>query len=68
LIDGTVRKLTPTECAKIMGFNRGKTIMKTDELVKIGVSESQLYKQFGNSVVVPTVRIIFKLIQEHFFP
>jgi len=68
LIDGIVRKLTPTECAKIMGFKRGKTIMKTDELIKIGVSESQLYKQFGNSVVVPTVQIIFKLIQEHFFP
>jgi site-specific DNA-cytosine methylase len=51
-----------------MGFKRGKTIMKTDELTKIGVSESQLYKQFGNSVVVPTVQIIFKLIQEHFFP
>ena len=68
LIDGIVRKLTPTECAKIMGFTRGKTIMKTDELIKIGVSESQLYKQFGNSVVVPTVQTIFKLIQEHFFP
>jgi DNA (cytosine-5)-methyltransferase 1 len=68
LIDGIVRKLTPTECAIIMGFKRGKTIMKTDELTKIGVSESQLYKQFGNSVVVPTVQIIFKLIQEHFFP
>lgn len=67
LIDGIVRKLTPTECAKIMGFKRGKTIMKTNELVKIGVSESQLYKQFGNSVVVPTVQIIFKLIEEHFF-
>jgi len=67
LIDGRVRKLTPTECAKIMGFKRGKTIMKTDELIKIGVSESQLYKQFGNSIVVPTVQTIFKLIQEHFF-
>jgi DNA (cytosine-5)-methyltransferase 1 len=68
LIDGIVRKLTPTECAKIMGFKRGKTIMKTDELIKIGVSKSQLYKQFGNSVVVSTVQIIFELIQEHFFP
>lgn len=68
LIDGIVRKLTPTECAKIMGFKRGENIMKTIELTKIGVSQSQLYKQFGNSVVVPTVQIIFKLIQKHFFP
>lgn len=68
LIDGIVRKLTPTECAKIMGFKRGEKIMKTNELTKIGVSQSQLYKQFGNSVVVPTVQIIFKLIQKHFFP
>jgi DNA (cytosine-5)-methyltransferase 1 len=38
------RRLTPRECARIMGF--------PDDYV-IPVSDTQAYKQFGNSVVVP---------------
>ena len=40
------RKLTPRECARIMGF---------PEKYKIVVSDSQAYRQFGNAVVVPVV-------------
>lgn len=40
------RRLTPKECARIMGF---------PEKFKIAVSDNQAYRQFGNAVVVPVV-------------
>jgi len=43
------RRLTPRECAKLMGYPAG---------FKIPVSDTQAYKQFGNSVVVPVVEKI----------
>ena len=43
------RKLTPRECARIMGF---------PEKYKIVVSDTQAYRQFGNAVVVPVVTAI----------
>lgn len=43
------RRLTPRECARLMGFR---------DSFKIVVSDTQAYKQFGNSVVVPVVRAI----------
>lgn len=41
------RRLTPRECARLMGF--------PDDF-RIEVSDTRAYKQFGNSVVVPLVR------------
>jgi DNA (cytosine-5)-methyltransferase 1 len=47
------RRLTPRECARLMGFDQeGK------DLFKIPVSDTQAYKQFGNSVVVPVVEAV----------
>lgn len=43
------RRLTPRECARLMGF---------PESYKIPVSDTQAYRQFGNSVVVPVVAAI----------
>lgn len=43
------RRLTPRECARLMGF--------PDDF-KIPVSDTRAYKQFGNSVVVPVVEAI----------
>ena len=43
------RKLTPRECARLMGF---------PNTFKIPVSDTQAYRQFGNSLVVPVVEII----------
>jgi DNA (cytosine-5)-methyltransferase 1 len=44
------RKLTPRECARIQGF---------PETFNVGtVSDTQIYKQFGNSVSVPVIRAI----------
>lgn len=51
------RRLTPKECARLMGFSqRGK-----DDF-RIPVSDTQAYKQFGNSVVVPVFQSIAKLV------
>ncbi len=43
------RRLTPRECARLMGY---------PESHKIPVSDTQAYRQFGNSVVVPVVERI----------
>ena len=46
------RRLTPIECARLMGF----TQFRPDYVIP--VSDTQAYKQFGNSVVVPLVHEI----------
>ena len=51
--EGNPRRLTPRECARLMGFDRpGQS-----EFV-IPVSDTQAYRQFGNAVVVPVVEAI----------
>ena len=45
------RRLTPRECARLMGF---------PETYIIPVSDTQAYRQFGNSIVVPVVEKIAK--------
>ena len=49
------RKLTPRECARLQGF---------PESFIIPVSDTQAYKQFGNSVAVPVIRAIAKRMRE----
>lgn len=49
------RRLTPRECARLMGF--------PDDFI-IPVSDTQAYRQFGNSVVVPLVRELAEAIVE----
>ena len=51
---GRPRRLTPRECARLMGFDR----VGDNNPFKIPVSDTQSYKQFGNSVVVPVVRAV----------
>ena len=47
------RRLTPRECARLMGFDTpGK------KEFEIPVSDTQAYKQFGNAVVVPVIQAI----------
>jgi DNA (cytosine-5)-methyltransferase 1 len=50
------RRLTPRECANLMGFTQ---FIKD---FKIPVSDTRAYQQFGNSVVVPVVYDIAKAI------
>lgn len=53
------RRLTPRECARLMGFdNPGEAIFKISQ-----VSDMQAYKQFGNSVVVPVVKAVAEYIK-----
>ncbi|MFW8602146.1 DNA (cytosine-5-)-methyltransferase [Desulfobacterota bacterium M19] len=47
--DSNPRRLTPRECARLMGY---------PEDFKITVSNTQAYKQFGNSVAVPVVKAV----------
>ena len=47
------RKLTPRECARLQGF---------PDTFKIPVSDTQAYRQFGNSVVVPLITDVASLI------
>jgi len=60
--DKNPRRLTPQECARLMGF----TQLNPD--FKIIVSDTMAYKQFGNAVVVPVVYDIaiemIKMLQE----
>lgn len=47
------RRLTPRECARLMGF---------PDSFRIVVSDTQAYRQFGNAVVVPVVAEIAKAL------
>jgi DNA (cytosine-5)-methyltransferase 1 len=50
------RRLTPRECARLMGF--------PDDFV-IPVSDTQAYRQFGNSVVVPVMQEVARIMAPH---
>lgn len=47
------RRLTPRECARLQGF---------PDSFKIPVSDTQAYRQFGNSVVVPLMADVARLV------
>lgn len=51
------RRLTPRECARLQGFPLDFEVM-FDRVREQPVSDTQAYKQFGNSVSVPVVRAI----------
>jgi DNA (cytosine-5)-methyltransferase 1 len=50
------RRLTPRECARLMGY---------PDSFKIPVSDTQAYKQFGNSVVMPVIEEIARIMKPH---
>lgn len=50
------RRLTPRECARLMGY--------ADDF-RIPVSDTQAYKQFGNSVAVPVFEAVARVMQPH---
>ena len=51
-----VRKLTPLECLKIMGFDEEDY----KKLKDAGISDTQIYKQAGNSIAVNVAEALFK--------
>ncbi len=50
------RRLTPRECARLMGF---------DDKFKIPVSDTRAYKQFGNCVVTSLIEEIARIMNPH---
>jgi len=50
------RRLTPRECARLMGY--------PDDF-RIPVSDTQAYKQFGNSVAVPVFHEVARIMRPH---
>jgi DNA (cytosine-5)-methyltransferase 1 len=55
----TPRRLTPRECARLMGY---------PDTFDIPVSDTQAYRQFGNSVVVPVVSFIASKMKKYIGP
>ncbi|MDR2317580.1 MAG: DNA (cytosine-5-)-methyltransferase [Pseudomonas sp.] len=53
------RRLTPHECARLMGFDK----IGESEFI-IPVSDTQAYRQFGNSVAVPVFEAVARLMKE----
>jgi len=50
------RRLTPRECARLMGF---------PDSFKIPVSDTQAYRQFGNSVAMPVIKEVARILQPY---
>lgn len=50
------RRLTPRECARLMGYG---------DSFRIPVSDTQAYKQFGNSVAVPVFAEVARIMRPH---
>jgi DNA (cytosine-5)-methyltransferase 1 len=50
------RRLTPRECARLMGL---------PDTFKIPVSDTQAYRQFGNSVVMPVMKEVARIMAPH---
>ena len=57
---GPPRRLTPRECARLMGFDE-----PGGSSFEIPVSDTQAYRQFGNSVVVPAVRAVAQAMRPY---
>ena len=55
-IDYRIRKLTPLECWRLQGFDDDDLILTRNQ----GISDSQLYKQAGNSITTNVLYYIFK--------
>ena len=55
------RRLTPRECARLMGFDSPED----PEKFVIPVSDTQAYRQFGNAVAVPVVRALANCMLPH---
>ena len=54
--DKRPRKLTPRECARLMGY---------PDNLRIPVSDTQAWRQFGNSVCVPVISEIARIMRPH---
>lgn len=51
-----IRRLTPKECYRLMGFKDEQF----DKAKQAGISDTQLYKQAGNSIVVDVLDRVYE--------
>ena len=58
--EGNPRRLTPRECARLMGFDA-----PCGAEWNIPVSDTQAYRQFGNAVVVPVGEAVARFVVSH---
>ena len=58
LVNGKVRKLTPLECKRLMGF--------PDDF-EMNVIDGTAYTLLGNSVVVPVLKLIYREIKQSIY-
>lgn len=56
LVDYRIRRLTPLECWRLMGISDEDFYKAKNS----GISDSQLYKQAGNAIVVDVLEAIFR--------
>ena len=54
--DFMIRRLTPRECMRLMGFKD----CQIDKLYSLGISDTQMYKMAGNSIIVDVLEYIFR--------
>lgn len=54
------RRLTPRECGRLMGFD-----LPNGSDFCLPVSDTQAYRQFGNSVAVPVIEFVARYLQPH---
>lgn len=57
-VQNKIRRLTPTECFRLQGFPDSFV----DKCREIGISDTQLYKQAGNSITVDVMEHLFREI------
>lgn len=57
-----IRKLTPKECFRLMGFDDSDVGI----LIENKISNTQLYKMAGNSICVPVLEAIFENLYEQY--
>ena len=53
-----IRKLTPRECLRLMGWNDEQIV----KIAAVNVSATQQYRQAGNGIVVQVLEFIFKAL------
>ena len=58
-----IRKITPLEALKIQGFDN----KYVENVKKINMSDTQLYKQAGNAVSPPVITEIINKLMEMFY-
>jgi len=64
LSDMRIRRLTPTECERLMGLQDGWTAKGIIDGKEVDISDTQRYKMCGNGVVVNCVDYIYKLLRQ----